>query len=335
MARRRSRKAAKKLPPTELTILGALDGENNYVCDVGSLLSQINRKTYRQGYQYAIQSIQVISYEPDSVTNVVVGRLPHHWACVNAWTKTMNLWRQQQNERLQESGLEQTVARYRDFKIFIDGDHAEGNYSELQPQTMIGTGSGLYRTVSQAQAVSPTVDMDWDKSQVVIPNKGAPGTTVEWYCHMLGDDTGTSDGDSFGMIKAYAQSRNRPMQTDPNIVDVASGGVFGEMFNVADDTGDIVTNAQNQNDQLPYLNDVDSALEFYPGGENQGNGLTLVDALQIVSTGNRTMSSATIGPFLANCGLFVVGADEPCSIIITVAPGDYKGVMARPMQAVN
>lgn len=329
MPRRRSRKTAKKLPPTELTIMGNV-AAGTTVADVGSLLSQINRKSFRQGYQYGIQSIKIWANE----ANVFVMRLPHHWPCVNAWTKTMNLWRQQQNDRLQESGLEDTIARYRDFKIYVDADHAEGNYAEFQATTLTG-GSGDYRTVSSAQAISASVDMDWDKSQVVIPNHGAPGTTVEWYCHMLGDDSGTADGDSFGMIKAYAQSRNRPMQTDPNIVDVASGGVFGQMFDVADDTGDIVTNAQDQNDQLPYLNDVDSAFEFYPGGENQGDSPTTVDALSIVAGSNRTATSSTVGPFLANCGLILFTTDEAITVQITVAPGNYKGAMARPMQDVN
>ena len=304
-----------------------------YVADLGSMLSQINRRAFRQGYQFAVQSIEF--YSPEA--NISVGRLPHHWPCVNAWTKTMNLWRQQQNERLQESGLEQTIARYRDFKIYFNGDHAEGNYTELQPITIddgAGSDSQKYRTLSQGQAISASVDMDWDKSQVVIPNHASPGNTVEYYCHMLGDDTGNADGDSFGMIKAYAQSRNRPMQTEPNIVDVASGGIFGEMFDVGDDTGDIVTNAQDKNDQLPYLNDVDSAHEFYPGGENQGNGATLVDVISIVA-GNRTIASSTVGPFLANCGLIVFATDAAAQVKITVAPGDYKGIMARPMQEVN
>jgi len=227
--------------------------------------------------------------------------------------------------------LSQTVAAHRDFKIYLDADHAAGNYTELQAQTMLGTGSGLYRTLAQGQAVSATVEMDWDKSQIVWPNYGAPGTTVERTLHMLGDN----DGTSVGMIKAYAESRNRPMQTDPNIVDVALGGAFGSMFDVADDSGDIITNAQEHNKTLPYLNDIDSAIEFYPGGSEQGDAATLVDALQIVNTGNRTLSSATVGPFLANCGLVVIGTDQECSVIITVAPGDYKGVMARPMQDVN
>ncbi len=331
MARRKVSRT-RKLPPTELTLYSYMSEAGNYIADIGAMLSQVNRKSFRQGYQYAVASIEF--YAPEA--NIVVGRLPHHWPCVNSWTKTMNLWRQQQNDRLQESGLEQTVAAYRDFKIYFDADHADGNYTELQPTT-VGTGtpaSTNYRTLSSAQAVSATVEMDWDKSQVVIPNSVSPGNTVEYYCHMLGDDSTGGTGSSFGMIKAYADSRNRPMQSDPNIVDVPSGGIFGQMFDVGDDTSDIVTNAQDKNDNLPYLNDIDSSDEFYPGGSNTGNGATVVDTLSIVA-GNRTIASSTTGPFLANCGLLLFGTDAAVAVKITLAPGDYKGVMARPMQDVN
>ena len=73
----------------------------------------------------------------------------------------------------------------------------------------------------------------------------------------------------FGMIHAYAESRNRPMQTDPNIVDVPTGGLYGEMFDVGDDSNQITTNAQNKNDNLPYLNDMDTqSIEFYAPAAN-------------------------------------------------------------------
>ena len=329
MARRKASRRTKKVPPTELTLFSSIDAGVN-IADLGAMLSQVNRKTYRQGYQYAVQSIEF--YAP--AADIIVSRLPHNWVCVNSWTKAMNLWRKQQNDRLEESGLMQTIAAHRDFKIYIDADHADGNYVEMQPITLgSGSASEAYRTLASAQSVSATVLMDWDKSQIVIPNKASPGNTVEYFCHMLGDDS-LSAPSSFGMIKAYAESRNRPMQTDPNIVDVASGGVYGEMFDVDEATGDIVTNAQEANTALPYLNDRDTALEFYPGGKNTGSAHTVVDVLSIQS-GNRTLASSSTGPFLANCGLIVITTDAAVQVKITLAAGEYKGVMARPMQDVN
>ncbi len=328
-----ARRKARKIQPVELTILTDVPAGAGIV-DIADLASQINRKTYRQGYQYMIEKIEFYT-ENDNPATIVVARLPNHWPCINAWTKTMALWKQQQDERLDESGLEQTIAAHRDFKIYMDADHADGNYTELQARTAtITSPDGYYMTLAQAQAVSPTVTSDWDKSQIVIPNKAAPGNTVEYYCHMLGPDS-TGGTASFGMIKAYADSRNRPMQTDPNIVDVASGGIFGEMFDVDEATGDIVTNAQEHNTATPYLNDIDTPFEFYPGGSNQAVSPTIQDILQIVPTGNRTVASSVVPGFIANCGLVLISTDQPVTAKITLAPGDYKGLMARPMQDVN
>jgi hypothetical protein len=329
-----ARRKARKTQPVELTILTDLPVGSS-IADIGNLASQINRKTFRQGYQYMIEKIEFYTVSNDPVT-ISVARLPNHWPSINAWTKTMSLWRKQQDDRLAESGLEQTIAAHRDFKIYMDSNHADGNYTELQARTGdVTTNSGYYMTVAQAQLVSPSVTKDWDKSQIVLPNKAAPGNTVEYFCHMLGPDSTGGAGASFGMIKAYADSRNRPMQTDPNIVDVASGGIFGEMFDVDEATGDIVTNAQEANTATPYLNDIDTPIEFYPGGSEQAVTPTIQDILQIVPTGNRTVASSVVPGFIANCGLILFSTDQVVQCKITLAPGEYKGLMARPMQDVN
>ncbi len=330
MARRRN----KKVPPTELTITANLATAGSHICDIGELMSQINRKKFRQGMQYAVQSIEFYSPAAD----IIVSRLPHHWCGVNAWTKTMELWRQQQNEKMFDAGIGDTIAAHRDFKIFADAAHADGSYDNLNPFTLAtgGPDSQYYRSTTSAQTVSPTVEKAWDKSQVVIPNATGAGTaSIEYYCHMLGDDAFGGATASFGMIKAYAESRARPMSEDPNIVNVARGGIFGDMTDVGADSGLIVGNAQDQNAHLPYLNDMDSSFEFYPGGTNQGSGWTVEDTLSI-QAGNRTLSSSVCGPFLANVGLILMTTStDNVQVKITLAPGHYNGVAARPMQDVN
>ncbi len=330
-----ARRKARKIPPCELTIFTTLPVGTS-VADIGSLASQINRKTFRQGMQYMIEKIEFYTSSDDPVT-ISVGRLPNHWPCINAWVKTFSYWRQQQDEQLDEAGLESQVAAHRDFKIYIDSDHADGNYTELQAQTIDASAdSGYYMTEAQASAVSPTVAIDWDKSQVVIPNAGGvPGAVAEYYCHMLGDDSLGGGTASFGMIKAYAESRARPQQNNPNTVNAVSGGILGLMTNVGEITEELVDNARYHNDQLPYLNDIDTGFEFYPGGSEQAVNPTLQDILQIVPTGNRTVASSVVPGFIANCGLIMFSTDQIVNAKITLAPGDYKGLMARPMQDVN
>lgn len=337
MARKRR---TKKLEPAELTLNFVVEGvgSTRNVVDLAQCLSMVNRKFFRQGYQYGIQKLVLTSglYGNDAAS-MAVYRLPNTWVSVNAWTKAQAMWLQQQNDRIEQSGLEQTIASHRDFKIYGDYGHADGNYTTLFPTSFSypGQTSMSAMSLSQAQTVSPTVTMDWEYSEVVLPNKGTPPSTEEYKLHMLGDDHLAAPHQSAGIILAYAESRNRPQQTDPNIVDVPTGGLYGEMFDVGEDSNQIITNVQEKNDHLPYLNDIDSDQEFYPGGANQLDGWVLEDNVSIVSGQNRTAASSTVNGFLSNCGLLRIDTEGPCYIRIVMAPGMYKGTMARPMGDVN
>ena len=218
MARRRRHS---KIQPAELTIFGQL-AAGTTVLDIGQQLSQINRKMYRQGMQYSIANIEF--YAEESL--IYVERLPHHWPSVNAWVKSQALWKQQQDDRLEEAGLSGTKAAHRDFKIYFDGLHAAGATQDFQASTSplgaAGGGAYTYITLPTAQGVSATVDMDWHRSNVVVPNASGDNTSPEEFTlHMLGPDNAA--GTSKGMIQAYAESRERPQQHDPNIVDVDMG----------------------------------------------------------------------------------------------------------------
>jgi hypothetical protein len=175
--------------------------------------------------------------------------------------------------------------------------------------------------------------------------------------HMLGPDAALAGDDTVGMIEAYAESRARPHAVDPNYVDAAFGGIFGEMFDVGDDSGDIITNYQEANNQPPYLIGDEDAQEYYPGGSFQGKGFgfthemsgTMVDVMSV--NAGTTLNSKTIGGFTAPCGLLkfrlmATGVNTPGVpnagdlpfgfwMKIVLAPGPMKGIMARPMQEVN
>ena len=273
-------------------------------------------------------------------------RLPEHWPCINAWEKTMRIWNDQQMETADEAGIESRVARYRDFKIFFDPLHAQS-----------GTGANLIPDGYSASP-PPTGGYDWEPSQVVVPNDGGvAGNTQEYYLHMLGDDN-AGVNPSKGMIKAYAESRSRPLNNDPNIVTVTSGGLFGEMVDVGEITGEVAVNLVDNNDQPPYVIDVDTADEYYPGGSAQGIGPidgggivhpgVLVDVLSIGASQN--FNSDTAAGFIAPCGLvkfeyFGTGVLPPNPANLNYQPafwmkvvlsaGQYKGVLARSMQEVN
>ncbi len=294
--------------------------------DIGQILCLANRKgAYRQGMQYVFKA--EVTQVGDAVGAVAISTLPESWVGVNAWTKAFHKWQEQQDDALEEAGLESTKGRYNDFKIHYDAEHAGAGFAaNLLPHGYL-----------IASGASATESYEWFPSQVVIPNDGAPGNTEEYFLHMIGDDAVLPGDDTKGLIKAYADSRSRPQQVDPNIVDVPSGGLYGEMQDVGDNMGDIVTNAQEANESPPYLIDVDTGVEFYPGGSEQADTfLSYTRSLLAVRSGAGSVSTVHSPYMTANCGLIHLDiTSEVSSLAITVMPGAYHGVMARPMQEVN
>ncbi len=311
-------------------------GVNGAYLDLAQVYSLANRISLRQGYAYAVESIE-IGVQAGGAFEACIMRLPHHWPVWNAWEKTMSLWKQQQDDAAEEAGLESTIARYRDFKIRFDS-------GQVFADNLIPEGYFLDDPGSTADVY------EWLPSQVVIPNDGAVGNTTERSLHMIGDDLGSSAG----MIKAYAESRSRPQAQDPNIVNVATGGLFGEMFDVGFDDEEVVDNLQDRNNEPPYLMYRGSGDEAYPGGSYQGIGGqqfdgNIVDILSV--NAGQNYNTDTCSGFVAPCGLIklnynatgvnVPGVPEvgqmPFGIFmkVTLAPGEYKGFMAKSMQEMN
>lgn len=331
MPRRRRRQ--KKIQPSELVLNFQLEGGTpgtSYI-DLAQSLSALNRKFFRQGYEYVVAGVELISNDD---CTVIINRLNRNWVTYNSWTKAQALWKKQQDETMDDAGLEDTVGRYRDFKVRVDGyqrdapatdyTFADGN---LKPMNVL--------TLAAAQVIDPEAQYEWNYSDVVVPNaEGVVGDTEQYQLHMIGDDVGTV---SRGVVKAYAESRARPHTFDPNIVDVGDGGLFGEMFNVGMDDEEIIQLAQYENNQPPYLNSDHTEFEFYPGGTNVPVG-TMCFNLATGATTGRLVSSYGGSTFVP-CGLLQVTDSleegDTAFLRITLAPGSYKGVMALPMREVN
>jgi len=300
--------------------------------DIAQCISIVNRKFARQGMEYVVQNLE-IGCQPGGQYASTIMRLPEHWPCINAWEKGMRLWLEQQNETAREAGLESTIARYRDFKIGFDSGHSFAD-------NLLPDGYFIDDPLSTADTY------EWMQSQIVIPNDGAVGNTTERYLHMIGDDLGSRAG----LIKAYAESRSRPPAREPNTVDVPTGGIFGEMFDVGMDDETVVDNIQGTNNEPPYLLYRESSDQAYPGGSIQGTYYAQTQDVLGVNAGQNYNTDST-GGFVAPCGLLkiqynasgvnVPGVPGPGDVPwglwmkLTLAPGNYKGVLAQTMQEAN
>lgn len=315
--------------------------------DLMQIFALANRLSVRQGSEVCVESIE-IGCQGGGAFQASIYRLPSHYPCINGWEKAMRHWLAQQNETADEAGVESMKSKWRDFKIYFDAGHqAAGVSNNLIPSgyTVTAPATGGY---------------DWDASQVVVPNDGGvAGNTVEYHLHMLGDDVGGGTP-SKGIIKAYAESRSRVHDDDPNIVTSTYGGLFAEMTDVGEITDQVVVNYSQANNKPPYIVDVNTADEYYPGGSNQGigpidgGGIThpgsIIDILSIGASANFN-SDQTVTPILAPCGLLkldyyatgVLPGTPPAPgfapssfwMKIKLAPGTMKGIAARSMVVAN
>lgn len=321
-----------KIPPTvrKIVIGGVVAGQPEVFptgwVDIAQCLSLMNRKAFRQGMEYYIESWSISSSQPCDAS---LFTLDESWVNTNAWVKAFHTWLKSQ-EQLDD--FDQIKGRYHDFKVFMSRDHQDdGVIANLLPYDF---------SLAQSAVVSPSVMYEWAESHIQIPNDGAVGTTNEYDLHMLGPDQPASAGSrSKGIVAGYAESRARPQTLDPN----TTMNLFSWMdsaFDDGDNLFEIRSDVQSENDTPPYLIDQDTSIEFYPGGtqylSGAGDGMTVQHALAI----NPALGSYIIkrGPgFVAPLGLVrIVGTPETIfQITLNIAVGPYKGVMARPMQDVN
>lgn len=323
-----------RIEPAITQILYLVPNGDSYV-DLAKDLSKINRRHYRQGYTYVVQDIQVglsAGMRTSDIQQLTFGTMGNSWVVHNAWTKAFHLWRDQQ-KAVRDALGSHTEAKWADFKIFLDDSMRGG--TTLEPYA------------GDAAAVN---DGEWLYSQYVWDDDG---TERETYAHMVGGNTGTTD---FGLIQNYADSRPRTLASvNPIMESEASDTMYAKLLGFAPDelTDMLVDNYEDHNDTPPY-----DADEYVGGAAN-------ADAAVPVRFGaiSAAQSAATLAGFIAPCGLIKISSNEmaldntiditaadastvdapgplsvyssgsapTAAVLVTLAPGPYRGVLAAPM----
>ncbi len=292
----------------------------NSVIDIAQCLSLVNRRFYRQGFQYAVAGLEVVS---DVTTLTKVSRIPESWPIANAWVKAFSRWNESRDQVLDdEPSIE---SKYADFKVFLEANHqAAGFTANLIPDGFLSGGYGLDESY------------EWAAVEIEIPNDPVPGATAAYNLHMLGDTMPNSKG----IVHGYAMSRARPQQEEPNVPQPA--GWMTELFDVGDNLDEIRQDIADENDEPPYVvgtqQGVNVNQEFYPGGMHGG----LQVETHMITRAGTALAQSFAPSFTAPCGLVQVqnswtGDTPPLryQFRMTLLAGDYKGVMARAMQEMN
>jgi hypothetical protein len=310
-------KKYKKTSPTVTRLSFEFDGGSTQFIDIAAALSAINRRFYRQGVYYYVNSVEIYNNE----TGVVdLHTVPDTWVTKNAWNRGFALW-QKMNAMVNSPLSNVRRPRYHDFKVYM---------SDLHRQT--GTTSPKLHGINALISTSATSPDDWDYSQFVSADddQDAAADADEFYVHMIGPNAGSSNNwQSVGLIHSYA--RSRLVITQPEI-DVATSigsdshaqddpllNVFD--FSSEEQMNDIIDNLDSDNDLPPY--DVDTYI---------GMGTSHMQHVARIGTEVGVGRVGRASGFCAPFGLICVdphGVSTAFRVVLNLAVGTYHGVYAE------
>ncbi len=346
MAYRRSNgkgRRTKRVEPAHLSMLFVTPtvtggGTKEFYIDLSQSASLLNRRFYRQGINWAVSSIKILS--PISSGSVIVQKLPSTWTMSNAWMKGFKAWQRLNNEAMTES--ESVRPRFLDFKIYADAQHhSDGFGANLLPNTYEQPVGGLLAAV----AATPG---EWESSKYVIPKTdGTDDVNSREIIAVGASYPGASAAttlNAVSLIEGYASSRGLPDVLDPNTPTDArdAAGTAPEnwmqaLFNEGTEQDDqVLTDLTTENNIAPYPfeNDGVNTDTQYPGGANQLAGLAYHDSELI--TGTTIGGTTHIDGGMFPCGLIKFGFSNAGStanalIQINLVPGHHRGYLCEPM----
>ena len=333
MAKRKSRKMSKIQPSvTRLWFHIKSDNTTNYL-DLSLAASAANRRFYRQGITWAVAGM-TLHTSPSGESAVTgefdVSKIPQTWMAQNAHQKTKRLWMKSQNQVIDDQPT--IPAKYRDFKVYIDGDMVGASIQEQSedPQDPADNDTILLPVDRQN---FPTKTGAWDYSTLQLPRDGGSLSPDEVNMHMVGNNVAAGGGtlESVGIIHGYGLSRSRPQSIDPNTP--TDGGWMNDVFDVADNLDEIRLDVTDNNDTPPYrVGDEESASEFYPGGVNNvpSTALHSTEFISQSTVGGKTHVAGGMFP----CGLIrfdwlISNASQSMFLAVDLVPGNQKGYLTE------
>lgn len=284
--------------------------------DIAKGLSTLNRRLYRQGMNYAVAGVHIGRFDT-GITKCLLQTAGNTWMVQNAWKKGFHLWNDQQAAAAKAVGIKRGT--WSDFKVTLDD--------------VLTTATLNPRNSTTGGSIGDPVCDEWALSELVWEDDGDEYTPT---MHLIGASTRNTN---VGLVQEYHISRTRPDAFAPDVDADASESIYAKMALMgSDEFSDLlIAEVEDDNDNPPY--DLD---EMY-GGDTAGDMAPLIDEFS-----SSMHNSGRSVPFLAPCGLIrvsiqsqvntdaanpevLVDSDVVHSILVHLAPGGYKGVLAEPM----
>jgi hypothetical protein len=298
-----------KKSPTTTRLSFEFDGGSTQFIDIAKALSAINRKFYRQGVYYYVNSVEIYNNE----TGVVdLHTVPDTWVTKNAWNRGFRLYQEMNSMVDKVSNIGRP--KYHDFKVYMSDLHRTTGTASPALHTINGTSTDFISD-EWAYSVFTSADSDGDATQ----------DADEFYVHMLGGHNGSSTNwHSVGLIKSYGESRQRPPtfgtpEIDVNAITDPLVNLFD--FSEEEQLNDIIENLDQLNDEAPY-----NRLLYV------GEGTTSMQHVARIGTEVGVGRVGRAAGFCAPFGLICVdphGVDTAFRVVLNLAVGTYHGVYAE------
>jgi hypothetical protein len=299
-------KKYKKTSPTQTRISFELDGGSTQFIDIAMALSTLNRKFYRQGVYYYVNSVEIYNNETGVVDLHVA---PDTWVTKNAWNRGFNTFQKM------NSLVDVPRPKYHDFKIYLSDLHRQTG--SLAPK-LHGI-NGIYT----AQNCNPD---DWDYSKLVSADDDGDEEQEadDMFVHLIGQHVGaTGDWTSVGLIKSYGDTRGQPNAEEPVLPTEARTDPLINLFDFSSEEqlNDIIKNLDLDNESPPY--DRNGYI-----GSDQNNMQHVARIGTEIGVGRVGRASGFCAPF----GLICVdphGVNTAFRVVLNLSQGTYHGVYAE------
>lgn len=338
MAKRNYRKSSKKIQPSVQKfvfnfVAASQDREFRYI-DLSQCASLMNRRFYRQGLNWAVSGIKVLT-GPGVIGELSVNKLPNTWVMSNSWEKGFRAWSHMIKNATEEQSLQSIKGKFLDFKIYANETHHKAGF----------TANLLPGSAADPTGVAPVAKLgQWQPAEIELPSTTAfPGQSFAYEIIGVGPNTpgaGASGLSAKGLIAGYEVSRALPSQTDPNVPDDASSTdanwILGLYNDGTNQDGDVVQMLEITGDNPPYPfeNDKLGNLDTnYPGGQNNLQTLE-IHSLEFIS-GTTIGGTTRIQGGNFPCGLVeistVLKQGDPVILELSLVPGDHRGYLCENM----
>jgi len=313
-------KMYKKTSPTVTRLSFEFAGAGTQFIDIAMALSAVNRKFYRQGVYYYVNSVEIYNNE----TGVVdLHTVPDNWITKNAHQRGFKIF--QQMNALVGPPLGAMKPKYHDFKVYLSDLHRQTG-STLPSLHTINAGSQtqLVDDWVYSQFISADSDGDLEFDPVTNHATRVNQEADNFYCHLIGPHNGTPDNwQSIGLIKSYAETRGTVNSETPEDANVDITDPLLNLFDMSteEQVNDITQNLLDDNDQPPY--------NF---NQYVGEATTSMQHVARIGTEVGVGRVGRASGFCAPFGLICVDPQDLSTayrVVLNLAVGSYHGIYAE------